>query len=325
MTHLGIVTWNRRRRRRAVRRAPSGRHTIARASAALDATCRDGSEAILFACTGAFPDGHVGPGVVLTSRLPSVIAAALVPQGCIGLLVPPQAQVTQLPRKWARPGTEVHAEPPIPSAGAQEAELAARRLAAHLPDRVVMDCMSYTTLHRDAARRWRDHAARRQDGGAHRGGTHGVSATTMRDINAGDIEPIAVGAWILGTGDGGSPYPGLLNMRCPYAEGRRERLMSPDHLADDDAVAAVSNHGAPLVGQEKLTDNRNVVRAVESMEEFTVERFRAILSLEIGGDNAIQRMMAAAHRDQQGVDADGMGRARPEAQMTSFAVGGLKP
>ena len=25
MTHLGIVTWNRRRRRRAVRRAPSGR------------------------------------------------------------------------------------------------------------------------------------------------------------------------------------------------------------------------------------------------------------------------------------------------------------
>ena len=147
----------------------------------------------------------------------------------------------------------------------------------------------------------------------------------MRDINADDIEPLAVGAWILGTGDGGSPYPGLLNMRRPYAEGRCERLMSPDHLADDDAVAAVSNHGAPLVGQERLTDNRNVVRAVEPMEEFTVKRFRAILSLEIGGDNAIQRMMAAAHRDQQGVDADGMGRAHPEAQMTSFAVGGLKP
>ena len=71
------------------------------------------------------------------------------------------------------------------------------------------------------------------------------------------------------------------------------RLMSPDDLADDDAVAVVSNQGAPLVGQERLTDSRNVARAVELMEEFTGKRFRAIMSLEIGGGNAIQPMMAA--------------------------------
>lgn len=129
------------------------RHAIARAPAALDALRRDGSEAILFACTGAFPDGLGGPGVVFPSRLLAGIAAALVPQGRIGLLVPLQAQVTQLPRKWARPGVEVHAEPLIPSAGAAEAEAAANRLAVHRPDLVVMDCMSYTTLHRDAVRR----------------------------------------------------------------------------------------------------------------------------------------------------------------------------
>ena len=141
---------------------------------------------------------------------------------------------------------------------------------------------------------------------------------TTREITPDDIESLAVGAWILGTGGGGSPYLGLLNMRRLYAEGRRVRLMSPDDLADDDAVAVVSNMGAPLVGQERLTDSRNIARAVELMEQFTGKRFRAIMSLEIGGGNAIQPLMAAAHLDRPVVDADCMGRAYPEAQMTSL-------
>lgn len=149
--------------------------------------------------------------------------------------------------------------------------------------------------------------------------------TSTRDITADDIESLAVGAWILGTGGGGSPYLGLLNMRQLYAQGKRIRLMSPLDLADDDAVAVVSNQGAPLVGQERLTDSRTIARAVELMEELTGKRFRAIMSLEIGGGNSIQPMMAAAHLDLPVVDADCMGRAYPEAQMTSFAVGDLTP
>jgi len=35
----------------------------------------------------------------------------------------------------------------------------------------------------------------------------------MRELALDDIEVLAVGAWILGTGGGGSPYLGLLNMR----------------------------------------------------------------------------------------------------------------
>ncbi|MBM3525534.1 MAG: DUF917 domain-containing protein, partial [Alphaproteobacteria bacterium] len=148
---------------------------------------------------------------------------------------------------------------------------------------------------------------------------------STRDITADEIESLAVGAWILGTGGGGSPYLGLLNMRQLYAQGKRIRLMSPLDLADDDAVAVVSNQGAPLVGQERLTDSRNIARAVELMQELTGKRFLAIMSLEIGGGNSIQPMMAAAHLDLPVVDADCMGRAYPEAQMTSFAVGDLKP
>jgi DUF917 family protein len=56
----------------------------------------------------------------------------------------------------------------------------------------------------------------------------------MREVTLDDIEGLAVGAWILGTGGGGSPYLGLLNMRRLYAEGQRVELISPLDLADED-------------------------------------------------------------------------------------------
>src|ERR1700739_2920505 len=147
----------------------------------------------------------------------------------------------------------------------------------------------------------------------------------MRELTLDDIEALAVGAWILGTGGGGSPYLGLLNMRRLYAEGHHVRLISPLDLADDDWVAVVSNMGAPLVGQERLADSRNIARAVQIQEEYSGEKFRAVMSLEIGGSNGTQPLMAAAHLGLPVVDADTMGRAYPEAQMTSVAVGGLIP
>ncbi len=155
---------------------------------------------------------------------------------------------------------------------------------------------------------------------------HNATGTSSAGpIALDDIEALAVGAWILGTGGGGSPYLGLLNMRRLYAEGRRVGLMSPLDLADEDWVAVVSNMGAPLVGQERLADSRNVARAVEIQEGLLGAKFRAVMSLEIGGGNGIQPLMAAAHLGLPVVDADTMGRAYPEAQMTSVAVGDLRP
>src|SRR5436853_3743948 len=101
--------------------------------------------------------------------------------------------------------------------------------------------------------------------------------------------------------------------------------MSPLDLDDDYRIAVVSNMGAPLVGQERLADSRNIARAVTMQEEYSGRKFRAVMSLEIGGNNAIQPLMAAAHLGLPVVDADTMGRAYPEAQMTSVAVGDLKP
>src|SRR5213594_1168046 len=143
---------------------------------------------------------------------------------------------------------------------------------------------------------------------------------TLRPVSAAEIESLAIGAWILGTGGGGSPYLALLSLRKLSRRGVVVSLLDPMALGDDDLVAVVSNMGAPLVGQERLTDPRTIARAVTMMEEYLGRRFGAIMSLEIGGGNAIQPFMAAALLDRPVVDADCMGRAFPEAQMTSFAI-----
>src|SRR5260370_12370196 len=117
----------------------------------------------------------------------------------------------------------------------------------------------------------------------------------------------------------------MLNMGGLYREGHRVELMSPFDLDDEDRVAVVSNMGAPLVGQERLVDSRNIARAGAMQEEYSGVEFRAVMSVEIGGGNGIQPLMAAAHLGLPVVDADLMGRAYPEAQMTSAAVGDLRP
>ena len=112
----------------------------------------------------------------------------------------------------------------------------------------------------------------------------------MRPVSADEIESLAIGAWILGTGGGGSPYLALLNMRQLYRQGVVCRLMTADELADDDLVAVVSNMGAPLVGQERLTDPKTMALAVTMMEEYLGRKFRAVMSLEIGRASCRERV-----------------------------------
>ncbi|MCW5745540.1 MAG: DUF917 domain-containing protein [Alphaproteobacteria bacterium] len=147
----------------------------------------------------------------------------------------------------------------------------------------------------------------------------------LRDITADDIESLAVGAWVLGTGGGGNPYLSLLNMRQLYRDGRRVQLMPASDLADDDTVGVVASMGAPLVGLERLTDSLTITRAVTLIQSHVGRRFAGLMGMEIGGGNGVRPLMAAAHLGLPVIDSDTMGRAYPEAQMTSEAVGGLRP
>jgi DUF917 family protein len=129
---------------------------------------------------------------------------------------------------------------------------------------------------------------------------------TGRELTLDDIESLAVGAWVLGTGGGGNPYVPLLNMRALYKQGHRAHLIPASDLDDDDLVYTL-------------------VLAVRTMEAHIKRPFTALMSVEIGGGNGVRPLMASALMKLPVVDSDPMGRAYPEGQMTSTAIGGLAP
>lgn len=148
--------------------------------------------------------------------------------------------------------------------------------------------------------------------------------TGTRLIEPDELEPLATGAWILGAGGGGSPYNTYLNLRELYRQGVRVSLLDPMALDDDDLVAVVSTMGAPLVFQERLTDPRLSVKPVLAIQDYLDCTFRAVMPIEIGGGNGLEPMLVAAKLNIPVVDADAMGRAFPEVQMTSFSIHNLK-
>ncbi len=147
----------------------------------------------------------------------------------------------------------------------------------------------------------------------------------MAALGADALEPLATGAWILGAGGGGNPFLALLNLRRLLKDGATIELLAPAELADDDAVAMVAGIGAPLVGLERLTDPAIAARPVLRLQERLGRRFRAVMAGEIGGANGLRPLLVAAVTGLPVVDADAMGRAFPESQMTSFALAGLPP
>ena len=143
----------------------------------------------------------------------------------------------------------------------------------------------------------------------------------MSDLNEiawDDLESLALGTGVLGTGGGGDSYMALLNAQKLYRQGKRFELIDPAALGDDDLVAEISYMGAPLVIKERLPDPVHCSRPVRAME-----RFAAVMSAEIGGENGMLPLVVAATMGIPVVDADTRGRAFPELQMSGFPIQGF--
>jgi DUF917 family protein len=145
------------------------------------------------------------------------------------------------------------------------------------------------------------------------------------ELSLADLEDLATGAWILGTGGGGDPYFSLLEARQHHAQGKRVVVHDPLALPDDALVGCVGQMGAPLAMQERMCDGPVIARTVTMMQEHIGRRFDALMLWEIGGNNAFQSILAAQILGLPVIDADAMGRAFPQADMTSFAICDLSP
>ena len=137
-----------------------------------------------------------------------------------------------------------------------------------------------------------------------------------------ELESIAIGAGILGTGGGGNPYIGQLRARQAIRRWGPVDVLAPDEVPEDARVVCVGGIGAPTVGIEKVRDLQSY-HALRAIEDFTGEKATALISNEIGGSNSVEPLIAAAMAGLPVVDADGMGRAFPEFQMKTFFVYGV--
>jgi hypothetical protein len=143
-------------------------------------------------------------------------------------------------------------------------------------------------------------------------------------LKESDLLPLSIGAALLGTGGGGNPYVGMLRARELIRKGAEVRVLPLDALPDDAWVGEVGGIGAPVVGVEKIEEGGECYRAMRAVEETAGVKLSATISAEIGGSNALEPVIAAAYAGLPVIDGDGMGRAFPEVQMTTFFIYGAK-
>jgi len=145
----------------------------------------------------------------------------------------------------------------------------------------------------------------------------------LRQFTETDLDDLAIGAAILGTGGGGNPYVGKLLARAAIREHGPVTIVDIDEVPDDALVVPSAMMGAPTVIVEKLPSGSEAVEAFLALQEHLGREITHTMPIEAGGLNSTMPFTVAARLGLPVVDADGMGRAFPEVQMVTATIYGI--
>ena len=146
----------------------------------------------------------------------------------------------------------------------------------------------------------------------------------MRELTVHDIDDLALGATLLGTGGGGDPYIGKLFVQQAIADHGPARVVDADELPEDGWVLTTAIIGAPTVVLEKIPSGVEFRAGIEALASYLGVAPVALMPIEVGGLNTLMPIAAAVEMGLPVVDADGMRRAFPQIEMTVFTLAGLK-
>lgn len=147
----------------------------------------------------------------------------------------------------------------------------------------------------------------------------------VTQLDETNLEALARGCAILGTGGGGDPHVGLLMALQAVEEHGPIRVADLDDLPSEGLVMPCGMIGAPTVSIEKLGNGTEGDRLRDRVEQLFGKPVVALLAGEIGGSNGILPAAWAARMGLPVVDADGMGRAFPEIPMMTMEIAGISP
>lgn len=139
-----------------------------------------------------------------------------------------------------------------------------------------------------------------------------------------DIQDMARGAVLLGTGGGGDPYIGELFVTAQIRKGNYPKIVAGDEVAPDAFVLSIAGIGAPSVIVEHLVSERTLRQLLTRSEAFYGRPIDALISAEIGGANSMFPLALSAISGIPVIDADGVGRAVPQLEMTTFSIYGAR-
>jgi DUF917 family protein len=139
------------------------------------------------------------------------------------------------------------------------------------------------------------------------------------------LHALARGCAVLGAGGGGDTYLALLQALQATGDHAPAPLVDLDELPDDALVMSCGGIGAPTVSIEKIENGDEGERLRDHLEAVTGRRVAALMAAEIGGGNGLVPVAWAARMGLPVADADGMGRAFPEAFQVTMHLAGISP
>lgn len=146
-----------------------------------------------------------------------------------------------------------------------------------------------------------------------------------RVIDQQALAEITLGASILATGGGGDPEIGLLWAINVVEQGKEIVMIDPEAMPDEALATIAGCLGAALVLTEKPPNGQELFWCYEKLRRYMGKPVQAVVPPEAGGVNTPVPMAVAGAVGVPVIDADGMGRAFPELQMTSFFIHGVSP
>ena len=145
----------------------------------------------------------------------------------------------------------------------------------------------------------------------------------MRTITLDDVEDMATGAVVLGTGGGGDPYVAKLMLRQAIERHGPVPLVDAADLDPDGQLLPVAMVGAPTVIVEKFPNGGEMGHVLDALELRMGRKGIAVMPLEVGGMNTLFPVAVAAELGLPVVDADTMRRAFPQIEMTLLTLEGI--
>lgn len=147
----------------------------------------------------------------------------------------------------------------------------------------------------------------------------------MKQITVDNLDDLAIGSAILGSGGGGDPTYFHMIAKHQLEKSGPVPLITLEEVGPEELVMPIGFIGAPLAETEKFPSGREFLVLFDVLEKTLKRKVDVVMPMEIGGAVAFPPINVAAQLGLRVLDADMLGRAFPERHMTSANVLGLKP